>query len=908
MRFSYTPLAVLLLCGPCTLPSAAQEKVTNAFDDLNRQGAVMETVTPMREAATPTQLKALRHTIPQQGYFCFTEDRTLPVQRTDSLPARWARRTAGDRANFKGKAQPGEFYTWQIGLYPPMFPLRNVQLDFTDLRTAAGKNRIPADSIRCFNLGGTNLKGERFTRRVDVPMRTVQSLWCGVPIPADLPAGVYTGTVTIRPAKMPVMQIPVTLQIEGEPLLHCGTDQGWRMARLRWLDSQIGVGENPTAPYIPVTVSANHIGWLGGTFRLGDNGLPASIVTRYDTQNRLDTAVQNAVLAAPVRFVVETADGETKAFTTRNVRLKKVSEGRAEWSAKGRCDDLLVEVSGFMEFDGFADLNVRVTAQKNTAVKDIRMEVPYTAYASRYIMGLGRRGGFLHSEDKDADISVVEETFTWDTTKHQDALWMGNVNAGLNLKFKDPSNYRRPLVNIYYALGRLRMPESWGNEGQGGIRRSDQPDSSVLVTAYSGPRTLSKGEVLDFGVEMLVTPVKPLDMEHHVTERFYHSNSDLSDNYIPAAKAAGANFINIHHKKEIYPYINYPYFDECTADFKAFAERAAREGIGTRAYYTTRELTVKVPEIWALRSLGSEVIHDGPGRDAKTLIHPNGPNQWLVDNFGDHFIPAWFNAFQEGKYKGEMDISVITTPDSRWNNYYLEGLQWMIRNYGLRGVYIDDSALDRETLKRARRLLDAGGVRRQIDIHSWNHMNEWAGYANSLHMYLDLLPYVDRTWLGEGFGADNAPDFWLVEMSGIPFGLMSETLDAHNVWRGMVYGMAPRLPWSGNPVPVWKLWDAVGMKDAVMYGWWDPATPASTDNANVLVTAYKLPGGKTLLAVANWTDEPQMATLKLDAGKLGFMPSRTTLPEVETLQTAGDIDLSQPVTVEGGKGMFILVE
>lgn len=899
MSFPIKTLSAALLCALFVPTAGAQDKVTNAFDDLSRQGSVVERVTPMRHAASAAQLKALTNATPPQGYFCFTEDRTLGVQRTDSLPARWVRRTAGERTDFKGKAQPGEFYTWQIGLYSPEFPLTDVQLAFSDLKGTNGNARIPADSIRCFNLGGIDLRGKHFTRRVDVPRGAVQSLWCGVAIPVDLPAGVYTGTVTVKPSGAKATQVPVTLQVEGAPLLHSGTDQGERLARLRWLDSRIGVGENPTAPYIPVTVSAHSIDWLGGTVRLGDNGLPAAITTRYNTQNRLDRAVENAVLAAPVRFAVETADGKTEFFAAKNIELKSVSDGRAEWSARGRCGDLRIEVSGSMEFDGFADLDIRVTARKNTTVEDIRLEVPYTAYASCYAMGLGSAGGFRQPDAPD---------FVWDTTKHQDALWMGNVNAGLNLKFKDPSNYRRPLVNIYYALGRLRMPKSWGNGGQGGIRRSERPDSSVLVTAYSGPRTLSKGEVLDFGVEMLVTPVKPLDMEHHVTERFYHSNSDLSDSYIPAAKAAGANFINIHHKKEIYPYINYPYFDECVPDFKAFADRAAAEKIGTRAYYTTRELTVKVPEIWALRSLGGEVIHDGPGKDTRTLIHPNGPNRWLTDNFGDHFIPAWFNAFQEGKYKGEMDISVITTPDSRWNNYYLEGLAWMIRNYGLRGVYIDDSALDRETLKRARRLLDGDGVRRQIDIHSWNHMNEWAGYANSLHMYLDLLPYVDRTWIGEGFGADNEPDFWLVEMSGIPFGLMSETLDAHNVWRGMVYGMAPRLPWSGNPVPVWKLWDAVGMKDAVMYGWWDPATPATTDNANVRVTAYKLPGGKALLAVANWTNEPQTATLSLDAAELGFTPSRTTLPEVETLQTAADIELSQPVTVEGGKGMFILVE
>ena len=150
--------------------------------------------------------------------------------------------------------------------------------------------------------------------------------------------------------------------------------------------------------------------------------------------------------------------------------------------------------------------------------------------------------------------------------------------------------------------------------------------------------------------------------------------------------------------------------------------------------------------------------------------------------------------------------------------------------------------------------------------------------------------------------------FYGAYIMSIPFGLMSETLDAHNVWRGMVYGMPPRLPWSGNPVPIWKLWDATGMKDAVMYGWWDPACPVTTDNASIKATVYKLPDGRALIAVANWSRDPQEVRLTVDPDRLGFTPASATLPAVETLQPEAIIDLSLPVTIEGSKGMFILVE
>ena len=203
--------------------------------------------------------------------------------------------------------------------------------------------------------------------------------------------------------------------------------------------------------------------------------------------------------------------------------------------------------------------------------------------------------------------------------------------------------------------------------------------------------------------------------------------------------------------------------------------------------------------------------------------------------------------------------------------------------------------------------MDADGKRRLIDIHSWNHMNEWAGYANSLHLYLELLPYVDRTWIGEGFSANNTLDFWLVEMSGIPFGLMSETLDARNTYRGMMYGMLPRLPWSGNPVPLWGLWDSFGMKDAVMRGYWDERCPVKTDNPNIPATVY-IHGDKALVVLANWTDLPQTANITLDEQLLGFKPVSYTLPEIRNMQWEGKLSALKQCELMGRGGMIILLE
>jgi hypothetical protein len=79
-------------------------------------------------------------------------------------------------------------------------------------------------------------------------------------------------------------------------------------------------------------------------------------------------------------------------------------------------------------------------------------------------------------------------------------------------------------------------------------------------------------------------------------------------------------------------------------------------------------------------------------------------------------------------------------------------------------------------MKRLRKILDRSKQGALIDLHSANQYNPRDGFANSANLYLEHFPYIDRLWFGEYFDYDSAPDFWLVEVSGIPFGLMGEML------------------------------------------------------------------------------------------------------------------------------------
>ena len=86
----------LMVCSFLALPCVmqAQDDVTNAFDDLKRQGTVNEQDSEMRRVASSDAVKRLIQENPEAGYFCFTEDREHDIRITDAIPVRWVERSA----------------------------------------------------------------------------------------------------------------------------------------------------------------------------------------------------------------------------------------------------------------------------------------------------------------------------------------------------------------------------------------------------------------------------------------------------------------------------------------------------------------------------------------------------------------------------------------------------------------------------------------------------------------------------------------------------------------------------------------------------------------------------------------------------------------------------------------------
>jgi len=152
----------------------------------------------------------------------------------------------------------------------------------------------------------------------------------------------------------------------------------------------------------------------------------------------------------------------------------------------------------------------------------------------------------------------------------------------------------------------------------------------------------------------------------------------------------------------------------------------------------------------------------------------------------------------------------------------------------------------------------------------------------------------------------------LTEVSGIPFGLMGEMLQGGgNPWRGMIYGMTNRMPWSDNadPRPIWKVWDDFGMQGTQMIGYWVDTNPVKTDNEKILATVYKKKD-KSLISIASWDNGDAYIKLNIDWKKLGIDSSKAAIvaPEIKNFQAERTFKINEKIPVEKGKGWLLIVK
>lgn len=826
----------------------------------------------MENAVDPAVLASFRKAHPAP-FHLFGEDRAFAV-RSNVVPAHWFAKGGRVSECFRGEARPGESYPFQVCVVSET--ARRLEWDVA-----------------------TGMKVSRITpERCEVAANGVKPIWVMVDIPKDAAGKTLGGAVRVKDATDATSaSLPFEIAVKGEVLEDGGVADAWRLSRLKWLNSDIGREDTVTKPYEPIVVDKERrtVRLLGRELVLGVDGLPAQVVSYFNGSNTRIVEKGMNLLAGPVRFEARRGPSRTRgAAALPAFSFTEITPAHAAWRAETDPEGGSRRiVEGRIDFAGECKFRIRVEGAK---VEKAVFEMKMPADVARFREGLGTKGGFFSGE------RIVQ---TWDPKFNRDAVWAGSVNGGIAVRFKG-ANYRRPLINAYYAWRKLRMPESWAADGGTITLSKSGGEAAVRAEAGAAP------EGAEWNFDLYITPFHRLDMKTHLGDRYYHLGQKNSVFDTKKMRGMGATVVNLHHNTIWNPYINYPYNDDSGPLLRKTVKDAHETGLLLKIYYTTRELTQNLPEFFALKSLDGEVLLK---RDVTVPGWPctnrKGPHPWLREHVGADILPAWREnvRFPEA-YAPRLDLAVITTPDTRWDNFYLEGLDYLVREYGIDGLYIDDTALTGESMQRARRILDRDGRRRLVDNHSWNHHDARAGSGSTNLAFIDLYPYFDLLWRGEGFSNNTPPDFWLVERSGIPFGIPGEMLGRGNPFRGLLFGMTDRAGWGGRPAGLWKFFDATKLDEMELVGWWDDECPVRVKGSPDIKASVWKGKERAVLVVANFSGEPRTAMLAFDAAKLGFDGTKATWtrPGIDAVQQAGTApDFAKPLEIPGAGGVILTV-
>lgn len=319
-------------------------------------------------------------------------------------------------------------------------------------------------------------------------------------------------------------------------------------------------------------------------------------------------------------------------------------------------------------------------------------------------------------------------------------------------------------------------------------------------------------------------------------------------------------------------------------------------------------------EIWALRSLGDEIYLGGDGTSPAFVA-----TSWLQEHVVEQYQPCW----QQILSTGEMDSALCNNGVSRWVNYYLHGLDWSLANNPpIDGLYYDGINFSHLSMMRMRRILYRNNPEAINDFHSGDNFRYFPMKASVALTYMHLWPYIDHLWLGGMFNYSETPEFYLVESSGIPFGLMNDilaesnypTATTWNAFYGLLYGMTARYQTSNTSSEVWQLYDAFGIAHASMLGWWNSSLPvnitADDPAADVRCTAYVNYGNQTLLVLASWSSAAVNVTLQLDWDAVGLSPNNIVLhaPALTGIQGSATFSLTDVIPLQPFLGTVLLVQ
>lgn len=864
-----------------------------------------ESFDPMELPASRAEQAAYIANHPTNDILFFPEDRNYQVKMNNAPPARWivSNLTSPQRINsLSGIAEPGEDFAIQLGIWaikaPFVISVDNIK--WTDLTPSTGSIAINRSQISCPNIAGIDFTGSSFTQSRAVPVMGVNSIWLVIPVPAQAqPGSIYTGELYVQNQKFN-LSIQVNASSKG-PIANGGANDLWRMSRLSWLDSTRGIDRQVSSPYVPITVTEIDEVHSIYCVQVGQNN--RSVVMRsqlrasspyLDILTSVNVSGRN-ILSSPLQLQALDSKGSTVSFGKVSASITSDDASATMIRTTSTSNGLTINSSVEVNYDGYIEIALDVKASSgldNVQLQNLTLQWELPVSVAQYVMGLGYQG-------RNRTASYLQG-FDWlwssNANKGQNELWVGTPSRGMRIKWKgEEEDWNSPLHT-------MTSPPMWaGDNGtSGGISLLQDNGQTLIVLAYTGPISFDSISSKRLNMDVLITPVKEIDVATHFSRDRYYQYGYNGNAQPEDIANMGVKVLNVHQGTDINPYINYPFNPQASQNLKNFSDTAKSFGVkSTCIYYTTRELSNRCYEMPTLLNIGTTIDHvfdNGTG----------GGAPWLHEHLDGNYTRRW----STGLADNQIDAAIGDASLSRWVNYYVEGLAWLRTNGpAIDGLYLDELAFGRKTMQRMRKSVDvkAGAL---FDLHSCNKFKcgiaPYDPHSSSMLIYSAHFAYLNSIWFGEGFNPNESPDYWLIEMSGIAFGILAEQLTRPNLWRGMVFAEGAR------PAPdLWKAWDTLQLTTpgTKIIGWWDDEPLAKVSDPDVRASMYVVPaagGSRYILAIASWANNP--VNVSITPAPILKLKGTASAIAIANYQPAVSLVDLHSVAVQPGQGWLLSLD
>lgn len=442
-------------------------------------------------------------------------------------------------------------------------------------------------------------------------------------------------------------------------------------------------------------------------------------------------------------------------------------------------------------------------------------------------------------------------------------VWMGNDDVGLGWG--------------------CDSDETW-DEGEGALGLIRRGAATVLsLNVIRRPRHIDSPLAFSFGLQ--ANPWRPIEKNAH-QYRNVHLNwcYDLSEADLRDWHRKGARTVIFHSAwADLHAYPETKYAKQ----LQDLVRRCHRVGLKLLPYFGV-ELSEGAPE-WPVWSENWRKIRDGRQKHGYVPYRPP-------------YIPAFH-----------------VCPASGWQDFIVEGIEHVMKRYGVDGVYLD--GLQEWTSGCSNGLhgcgyVGADGVRRRTrPIWQDRELMERIYVAVrsvksdgriSLHANPGPLcftgPFGTDCFGGEQYGGDfkqaaldqvrafhvGAPQW------GVPSELIAYTNDGAAVAIGLLHGVLPRAGTrkefrNALITGVWTVQDAFGVRRADWLPYWKTRSLVRKRPAGIEVSLWNRPGQGLLAAIANLNNDDLEACVSFAAGRLGY--EGATLEALDMLPCEGATEL-----------------